>query len=55
LGWFYFFKIEDVGFWSFILLLPANFAENADFMSTFEMGCWLVVVTVQPTETGNFS
>jgi hypothetical protein len=51
LGRFYFIKIEDVGFWSFTLLLPADFVEIAVFVSAFGLGCWLVVVTAQPAET----
>jgi hypothetical protein len=51
LGWFYFFKLEDVEFWSFTLLLLADFVEIAVFVFVFEIVCYLVVVTAQPAET----
>jgi hypothetical protein len=55
---FYFFKIEDVEKGSFTLLLPADLAKVAVFVSVVGLGCWLVVVTAQPDRRafrrGNF-
>lgn len=44
---FYFFELEDVVEWSFILLLPKGLVEVTVFVSVFGLGCRQVVEIVQ--------
>ena len=42
-----------MGVWSFILLLPEDLVETAVFVSAVNLGCMLVVATVQAMQGGN--